>query len=245
MLDLHSHVLPGIDDGAATIEESLAILHAAVADGITRMAATPHVRDDYPTPPDTMERLVAELNAVSPIEVLPGAELALDHAARLDDATLARYGLGGNPSLVLLEAPYRGWPLDLGSVVFDLRTRGFCVVLGHPERNPEVQDRPELLEPLVAQGVVVQVTAASLDGRMGRRTGRTARVLIDRGLAHLLASDAHAASVRAVGLSSALASLGDDALGRWLTVDVPAALVDGQPVPERPKRRGFAGIRRR
>ena len=96
MIDLHSHVLAGVDDGVGTLAGSIAILRAAAEDGITRIAATPHVRDDYPTSPETMERGVAELNRVAreagvPIEVLTGGELDIAYAARLDDATLARF----------------------------------------------------------------------------------------------------------------------------------------------------------
>jgi protein-tyrosine phosphatase len=248
MIDLHSHVLPGVDDGAPTLEVSLAILRAAASDGIEQLAATPHVRDDYPTPPETMERLVAEVNDAAAdlgVRVLPGGELAVAHAARLDDDTLARFGLGGNPRVVLLETPYRGWALDIGTVVFDLQARGFSVVLAHPERNPEVQERPKLLEPLVAQGVLVQLTAASVLGRMGDRARRASKELLDLDFAHLLASDAHAPEVRALGMASAVEALGDNALARWLTVDVPEAVLDGGVLPERPRRRTFMGIRRR
>jgi protein-tyrosine phosphatase len=249
VIDLHSHVLPGVDDGAATLDESLAILRAAASDGIERIAATPHVRDDYPTAPEEMERLVAEVAAAAgadglDIEVLPGGELALDRIPRLDDETLARFGLGGNPRLLLLECPYYGWPLDLGTVVFDLQTRGYTVVLAHPERNPDVQERPELLEPLVAAGLLVQLTSASVDGRLGSRSKQASRRLLERELAHLIASDAHAPQLRAVGMTAAADAVGDDALARWLTEDVPRALLDGASPPERPKRKRFAGFRR-
>ena len=242
MIDLHSHVLPGLDDGAASLEEGLAILRAAAADGIVRIAATPHVRADYPTAPEAMERGVRELNAAAraagvPVEVLPGGELDLAFAAGLDDGALARFGLGGNPSLLLLECPYHGWPLDLRDFVFRLEVRGFAAVLAHPERNPDVQGDPELLRPLVEAGVLVQITAASLDGRLGPRPLRASRTLLDAGLVHLLASDAHAPQVREVGLTAAAAAAGDEALARWLTQDVPAALVAGAALPARPARR--------
>ena len=123
--------------------------------------------------------------------------------------------------------------------------QGFGTVLAHPERNLDVQERPELLEPIVAGGVLVQLTAASVDGRLGRRARACARTLLDRRLAHMVASDAHAPEIRAIGLASAVASLGDDALARWLTVDVPrAVLADGKPPPRpmtRPRRRGLFG----
>jgi protein-tyrosine phosphatase len=247
VIDLHSHVLPGIDDGVQTVAESVEMLRAAHDDGISRIAATPHVRDDYPTAPNEMELLVAQVNgaareAAIPVEVLTGGELDLRFAADLDDATLRRFGLGGNPSLLLLEFPYFGWPLQLPDLVFDLKLRGFRVVLAHPERNADVQADPERLRALVDIGAVVQITAASLDGRLGGAPRTTAKRLLDARLAHLLASDAHAPDVRSVGLSAAASAAGDDALARWLTEDVPGELLAGRPLPERPeppKRRLF------
>ncbi|HVM57122.1 MAG TPA: CpsB/CapC family capsule biosynthesis tyrosine phosphatase [Gaiellaceae bacterium] len=242
MIDLHSHVLPGVDDGPGSMDGSLEILRAAAEDGIARIAATPHVRDDYPTAPATMERLVDKVNAAAsaegtPVEVLRGGELALEAAAAADDETLRRFGLGGNPSALLLEFPYRGWPLELRDLVFRLETRGYRIVLAHPERNAEVQAEPERLRPLVDAGVLVQLTAASVDGRLGRASEASARTLLDAGLAHLIASDAHAPAIRAVGMAAAAEAVGDEALARWLTHEVPAAILDGTPPPPRPARR--------
>jgi protein-tyrosine phosphatase len=248
VIDLHSHVLPGVDDGAETLERSLEMLWAAAEDGITRLAATPHVREDYPTTPETMERLVAKLNAAGrraglPVRVLPGAELDLSCTSRLDDERLRRFGLGGNPSVLLLELPYHGWPLQLHDLAFRLRLRGFSVVLAHPERNADVQTNRELLRPLVSGGALVQLTAASLDGRLGRRTEATARGLLEDGLAHMIASDAHTPEVRAIGMRAAAGKIGNDALAHWLTEDVPAAVLAGAQLPPRPK--GLTRIRGR
>jgi protein-tyrosine phosphatase len=240
VIDLHSHVLPGVDDGVKSIAESLDLLRAAHEDGIRSIAATPHVREDYPTSPREMELRLAEVcgaarEAAIPVEVLRGGELDLEFAARLDDAGLRRFGLGGNEHLLLLEFPYFGWPLQLPDLVFDLQLRGFRIVLAHPERNTDVQHEPERLRPLVESGVVVQLTAASLDGRLGGGPRTAAKRLLDARLAHLLASDAHAPDVRSVGLSGAAAAAGDGALARWLTEDVPSALLAGDPLPERPE----------
>jgi protein-tyrosine phosphatase len=241
LIDLHSHVLPGIDDGAATIEGSLDILRAAQADGIARIAATPHVRHDWPTTPEQMEELVVRVQDAAraddiTVEVLPGGELDLEYAESLDDDSLHRFGLGGNPNLLLLEFPYVGWPAGLPDLVFRLRVRGFVVVLAHPERNVTVQDRPERLRELVETGVFVQLTAASVDGRLGRRNAAGARALLDAELAHLIASDAHAPALRAIGMGAAAEAVGYAPLAWWLTHGVPEALLAGRALPPRPGR---------
>jgi protein-tyrosine phosphatase len=241
LIDLHSHVLPALDDGPPDDAGSRAILAAARAEGIETIAATPHVRADHPTTADEMEAAVERVRAYGEaIRVLPGGELDLEFLRGLDDETLRRFGLGGNPRLLLVETPYLGWPMSLPDTVFGLQLRGFRIVLAHPERNADVQEQPERLRGLVDAGVAVQLTAAAVDGRLGRRTAAAARRLLDLGFAHCIASDAHAPHVRAVGLRDAAAAVGDVALGRWLTEDVPAALLDGAELPARP-----AGRRRR
>jgi protein-tyrosine phosphatase len=134
---------------------------------------------------------------------------------------------------VLVETPYIGWPLDLADKLFRLRVDGFGVVLAHPERNRDVQQRPELLDPLVEAGTLVQLTAASVDGRLGSRAKSCSFELIERGAAHLIASDAHAPAIREIGLSSARDAVG--ILGAWMTEDVPRAIVEGTQLPSRPQ----------
>jgi protein-tyrosine phosphatase len=246
MVDLHSHILPGVDDGPATLEESLELARRAAADGVSIIAATPHVRDDYPTQPATMERLVGELRAAIeradiPIDVRPGGEIAIDWLDRLSEDDLGRFGLGGSPHYLLVEFPYAGWPLSLHEWVFRLVTRGVTPVIAHPERNADVQENPEELRPLVDAGALVQITAASLDGRVGRSARAAGTALIERGLAHVLASDAHTPDIREAGLVAAAGAVGDPGLARWLTVDMPTAIVTDAPLPLRPetRRRGF------
>lgn len=241
MIDLHSHVLPGLDDGVRTIDEALALCASAAGDGVTVLAATPHVRGDYPTTPEQMEGALAVLQEANPsVSLVSGGELDLAELDRPREE-LARFGLGGTRWL-LVETPYWGWPLDIADRLLQLRLQGFDVVLAHPERNAEVQQRPELLEPLVGDGTLVQLTAASVDGRLGPAAARCSRTLIDHRLAHLIASDAHAPDVRAVGLSSAVAAVRDDELARWLTHGVPQSILqdaDTPTRPERPRRRWF------
>jgi protein-tyrosine phosphatase len=247
MIDLHSHILPGLDDGARTLADSIEIARAALDDGITVIAGTPHVRDDWPTDAESMEQRVDELRAELeaskvPLDVRRGGEIALDWSFKLSVDELRRFGLGGSRYL-LVETPYYGWPLQLPDLLLSLRDQGLVPVLAHPERNVEVQTRPERLIPLVEGGVLVQITAASVDGRIGRRARDCGLGLIRAGLAHLLASDAHHASVRAVGLSAATDAVGGGALGEWLTSGVPAAILADAEIPPRPSsgRPGWIG----
>lgn len=214
---------------------------SAMADGIRTLAATPHVRDDYPTTADEMDGALDALQEALSDEsielaLLPGGELALERIARLEADELRRFSLGGNGFWLLLEFPYSGWPLGLSRVAERLAGSDFGIVLAHPERNPDVQALPDRLQEFVHGGMLVQLTAASVDGRLGKRPRETSFALLDLGLAHLLASDAHAPSIREIGLSAAARAIGDARLARWLTEDVPAAIVSRSPLPERPAR---------
>jgi protein-tyrosine phosphatase len=181
------------------------------------------------------------------LRVLGGAELAFEQLGRPPEE-LRRFGLAGNPALLLVETPYTGWPLALDSALFELRLAGFTIVLGHPERNPDVQADPGRVERLVASGALVQVTTSSLTGVFGRRPLKTGVELIERGFVHLVASDTHGLDGRSLGAGPVERVLGDEALARWLTEDSPAAIAAGQRVPPRPphsSRRRFARVRRR
>jgi protein-tyrosine phosphatase len=240
VVDLHSHILPGVDDGARSLEESVEIAIAAARDGTKVMAATPHVRDDFPTAVATMERLVLELNEALlekgiELQILGGAEIAISNLQTLDADELRRLGLGGNPHYLLVEFPYFDWPLALENEIWNLKLRGITPVIAHPERNPQVQEAPARVGALVAAGALVQLTAASVDGRLGRRNRKTAHELIAAGHAHLIASDAHWPGLRRAGTSSAAAALHNPELAHWLTHAVPAAIVQDLPVPERPQ----------
>lgn len=249
MVDLHSHILPGLDDGTRSFEESIEVVITAARDGTSIMAATPHVRDDYPTTAETMERLVRELQTILRerginLHVLGGAEIAIPRMETMSEQELLRFALAGNPHYLLIEFPYLGWPLSLEADIRNLKERGITPVLAHPERNPEVQHAPARIAPLVAAGALVQLTAASVDGRLGHRNRRAAHRLIAAGHAHLIASDAHWPGLRRAGTSTAAAAVRDPLLAEWLTREVPAAIVQDAPIPERPVTRSRSFLRR-
>lgn len=239
MIDLHSHILPGLDDGARSLQDSREIALRSAAEGVTAIAATPHVRADYPTRPSQMEFAVAELRRhfaterIS-VEVLHGAEIDISMIWEIAPDDLKRLSIAQSGKYVLVEFPYRGWPQSLPAALSHLRRLGMTAMLAHPERNPEVQDRPDRLGAVVQDGALVQITTASLDGRLGQASSTAAEQLLELGLVHVLASDVHGPHVRDGGFGDALQRVGDHALRQYLTVDAPAAIVAGAPLPPAP-----------
>ena len=239
MIDLHSHILPGLDDGPEELDGSIAIAREAAANGVTAIAATPHVRDDFPTTSHSMMAAVAQLrgalrDARIDVDLLPGAEVAFDRLRHLGLDELRSFGLGGSAQYLLVELPFFGWPLDIADQVSSLREAGFTTVLAHPERNLALQESPARLVDLVRSGVLVQATAGSLVGNFGTSASRTAKQLVESGLVHLLATDTHKAGGSRSAFSGVVTAIGDPALMHWLTTDVPAAIVAGTRLPDRP-----------
>ena len=241
MIDLHCHILPGVDDGPATVGAAMDLARGAQADGITTIAATPHVDWSHPaldarSIAAAVARLQAALDTTGvDVRVVPGAEVAAGRGAELDDAQLDDLTLGG-AGWLLLECPTRSTltPGFLG-VARRLAHRGHRLLLAHPERCPIFLRKPEALDELVAEGMLSQVTAASLSGRFGRTVEQRALDLVARGSVHVVASDGHDGG-RPAEIGSELAGTPiDPALTAWLTRDVPAALLSGGEPPPRPE----------
>lgn len=248
MIDLHTHLLSNLDDGVADDVECVALARALVEDGVTVVVGTPHVRDDYPTTPAAMEAALARARAAVEdaglkLQVLGGGELALDFMRGLSADDIDRFAFGES-RVLLLESPVYGWPLDLSHTIADLVRRGYTPVLVHPERNVEIAETPSKLARFVEDGALTQVTAGSVDGRFGKAVARVCRELLELELVHFIASDAHGAGVREAGMSRAVEVVGPE-LGRWLTQDVPAALLAGAPLPARPQGKRRRGLFRR
>lgn len=199
MIDLHNHILPGVDDGAANLAESVAIARQFVKEGVRAVAATPHLDPLHGTgpSPDEVRTLVAEVRAILQasdvdLEVHPGNELFLTPAA----ADLLKEGkalpLAGSRHVVVevsLTALER--PIYLDDSVFRIQLGGFQPILAHPERYPFAQRDIASLDTLLARGVVFQLTAPSLLGEYGPRVRRTAERLLKCGAYALAASDRH------------------------------------------------------
>jgi protein-tyrosine phosphatase len=243
VIDLHSHILPGLDDGAGDIEVSLRMARIAVEEGVQTMVATPHVNFDYPVDADMVISKVGEVNvalarAGVPLAVLPGAEISMARAAQLSDAELRAFALARGPT-VLVESPYVKGAGFLDELLFDLQLRGFRPLLAHPERCPTFQDDVGRLRRLVERDVACSVNAQSLAGRFGTKVRDFALLLVREGLVHDVASDSHDDSRRPPGMRAGIAAAeehlaGISALTDWLTQAAPAALLAGRPLPARP-----------
>ncbi len=241
MIDLHCHVLPGIDDGPPKLEDSLSLCRAAHADGIRTIVATPHVSWSYPdVNAAVVDRQVLAVNqalraAAIELSIEPGAELALSRASELSDDELRSLRLAGGTH-VLLELP---WTAVGAAVVQALRAvaqRGVAVVLAHPERSPLLQQDLPLVRALVDEGLLCCLNAGSLGEQADRRTRSAARRLLSEGLVHVIASDAHDARRRPPELRSALERAGLDA-GEidYFTTVAPEAIIHGAQVPPPPR----------
>jgi protein-tyrosine phosphatase len=240
VIDLHCHVLPGIDDGPRTAEGSLQLARAAAAAGIERIVATPHVNARARNEAATIGALVTDLNqqlvqAAIAVEVVPGAEVAISYLPDIDRDELARLGLGGGPWL-LLEPPFTLVAWGLEQLVLEAQAEGHRVVLAHPERCPALQRDREIVRSLARAGVLMSVTAGSLVGRFGGEVRRYALELAHEGLVHNVTSDAHDAVDRAPGIADELRAAGLSPLAGWLTHEVPEAILAGTDPPPAPAR---------
>ncbi len=244
-MDLHSHVLPGIDDGAPDLAEALAMLRAAAASGTATIVATPHLGSEFP---DVRVRELAarceELRDASArediaVRIVSGAEVSLAWAldASDEERVLATYDQRGSD--LLIETPSLS-VAGLETLLYQLRITGLRITLAHPERSREFQRNPDRLAALVQQGVLLQVDAASLLAAPRRSaTCALARHLCGNGLIHAVASDGHRATswrpVTTLPLAAeAAASLVGAERANWMTATAPAAIVAGAPLPDPP-----------
>lgn len=250
MIDLHCHVLHGIDDGPRELEGSLAICRASAALGVKKIVATPHVSWTYENESGDIGARVEFLNeqlrrAHVDVEILTGAEVSIFKAVEMADDELRALCLGGGPWM-LAEPPFTAGAAGLDKMISQLRDRGHNLLIAHPERCPSyLLDRSQL-EHLVADGVLLSITAGSLAGRFGKESKRFSEGLLRDGMVHNVASDAHDLQRRPPGMSAELADAGYGALTSALCYETPAALIEGSPPPRPqsapPPRRGLSRL---
>lgn len=243
LIDLHSHVLPGVDDGPDGLAASMALLGLLVADGVTTVAATPHVHPEYPRARRRRLQadgtLRAEIERTGlPLEVVLGAELDVHEILAMSDDELVGFAFGGG-SVVLVEFPWVArWPEALPDAVDRVRSLDLCPIVAHPERIDVWSHDIDLIADLRDRGAAIQLTSGSILGQFGRRQEELSTMLLDDDLVDLFASDAHGPHrppcMTAAG--DALARRFGPELATALVFEGPRRLLDRGCVPVRPRR---------
>ena len=255
-LDLHCHILPGVDDGAKDLETALEMARLALADGVRLVVATPHPNEQTGGgSPLTVAGLVVNFRAVlaehdlGRLEILPGTECYLvpEILSLLKQKNLATLN---NSVYVLIEFHPIVAPVNIEQTMFQLRSAGYVPIIAHPERYNYVQEDLTWLSNLIRLGCLAQVTAGACYGRFGKRGQKSAEEILRHNMAHIIASDAHNLKIRAPGMSLArpviekwLGSPTGKVIFQQLAVEGPTKIVSNQiyepDLPDRVTARAF------
>ena len=246
MIDLHSHLLPNLDDGPRTLEDSIQMCRISYQDGIKTIVATPHILPGiYKNDRSTILSKVHELNEAikrlgvgiqTPnselsLKILPGADVhfSSDILQRYEDEEIVTVNDRGRS--LMIEFAFQGIPYQAEEVLFQLLTRGIIPIISHPERNMEIGQRPKRYYEMVRMGCLGQVTAMSLTGEFGPGVRRIAEKLLTKRLVHMIASDAHSTDGRPPILSAAVKAaekiVGKEEAIKMVT-EYPAAMIEGR-----------------
>ncbi|WP_419836053.1 tyrosine-protein phosphatase [Endozoicomonas atrinae] len=232
MIDIHNHIIPGIDDGADSLEQALAMLELAQADGIQKLVCTPHMH------PGRFENTVGTISPVfiglqkQAAEVGLTIQLAMAAEVRFSDEMMFQLRRDEIPMIgqwegfqcLLLEMPHQRIPVGMEQMLDWLYKREVRVVIAHPERNKELMSYPERVLPFVERGALLQLTAGSVAGLFGEKAETTARWFVDRELVQFVASDAHHPVRRPPAMT-----LAAETLKQWVGSDQCSLLTTGNP----------------
>ena len=236
MIDIHSHILPGLDDGSKSWDSTLEMCRQAIEDGITHIVATPHADDTYPYSRDRVREKIAELS--DKIEDHLTFSIGCDFHLSFENIEAAmlephRFTIAAKQYLLVELSDY-GIPPQVSDGLFKLQAAGIVPIITHPERNGLLQRRPERILKWWRSGCLIQVTASSVTGFWGDIAHRTAMWLLEQNAVHVLASDAHDHKHRKPILSEArdVVSMRFGAeIARTLVLDNPEAIINGRALP--------------
>lgn len=236
MVDIHNHLLWGLDDGASTIEESLAMLEVAGESGTTDIVATPHANAHYIYQPELTVQRIQELQSrvACPLKIHRACEfhLSFDNVNQLFQWPFT-YTVNGNQYL-LLECPEDHIGGYADDIVRRIVALGLIPIIAHPERNQAMQGKLEKLEAWIDAGCLVQITALSLLGGFGGFAKAASFRMLERGIVHMVASDAHDPRYRSPRMDQAYRAVGmryGDSWAELLFTENPMAVVKGLPLP--------------
>lgn len=253
MIDIHCHILSGLDDGAQTIQDSLTMAKAAVQSGIKKIVATPHHQTSkYVNPRDEIVQKVAEMNEALqregiPLEVLSGQEVRV-FGEWLEDYKRGNIATINNQNYVLVEFPANHVPVYSEQLFYEIQLSGLTPIIVHPERNSQIVEQPDKLYHLVEKGALAQLTAASVTGAFGKKVQKFSRQLIEANLVHFIASDAHNTTTRSFKMDEAFERIGKEYGLDYVALFAENAelVIDGKMIyrenPQRIQRRKLLGV---
>ncbi len=241
MIDIHTHILPMIDDGPTLVQESLEMCRIAVNDGIKKIIATPHVQNGlYDLDANKVLEKIHMLNQLLKQEgldlvIFPGAEVHIND--RLLDAEILRESsiltINGGKKYILLEFPFQWVPPKTEHIIFKLKSMGFTPILPHLERNYRIQRNPNMVVHFVEMGAILQVTAQSITGDFDAAPMKCALWMLKNNLVHVIASDAHSPVTRPPILSRAVKVVSDmlgEEAAKKMVLEHPATILEGLPL---------------
>jgi len=250
VVDIHSHILPEVDDGPKTWDICVAMCRAAAADGITHMVAAPHANDRYHYDREYLQGLVARLQQLvgDTPKITLGCDFHLSYENLQDAfANPSRYVIG-NTHYLLVEFSNYSVPQNTTDSFHKLGDRGITVVITHPERNPILRENLQRVIEWAEQGCIIQMTGSALTGFWGERTRRAAEWLLERQAVHVLATDAHDMEKRVPILSTsrhAAAEIVGDEIAEALATGNPGAILNDQLLPFFPRPSAISSYRKR
>jgi protein-tyrosine phosphatase len=236
MIDIHCHILPGLDDGAESFDTSVAMAEMAIAEGVTHIIGTPHASAGHPFIPNLVKQRRDELQEMfqGRLTIATGCDFHLNYE-NLQEVRFEpeRFTLN-QKNYLLVEFADFSIPSSLDQALHELQLAGLSPIITHPERNPLIRTKPERLFNWIRQGCYVQVTAQSLSGRFGKAAQQVSHDWLDAGAVHFIASDAHNVTSRPLRLRETydeIAKTRGEETARALLVENPLAVFEGKPLP--------------
>ena len=228
MVDIHSHILPLIDDGSCSLHESIVMLKMCIDSGVDTIVATPHLYPGtYIAPTAYRDEMLLELRGTVekrqlPIEIVSGRECYLSPEIYDCEKDLGRLTINDNGKYLLIEFPMHEIPQYVKRMIFDIQVRGITSIIAHAERYHDIIEDPNLTREFIDMGCLIQVNVGSILGKYGRHIQRTSEILLDHQMVHIVASDMHTQHSMPLGK-------GFERLSKIVGQDEACHLVDKHP----------------